>query len=55
MCWKAKSFFFFFLGCFGSSLLCMGFSLAVISGHYSLIAGLGTLTSVASLVPELQL
>ena len=40
---------YFFFGCAGSSLLHASFSLVVVSGGSSLVAGCGLLTAVASL------
>ena len=47
--------FIYLLGCAGSWLLPVGFSLITASGSYSLVAGLWLLTSVASLVAEHRL
>ena len=52
--WRLSSFFFiiFIFGCTGSSLICTGFFLAVVSRGYSLAVMHGLLIVVASLAVE---
>ena len=46
---------FFFFGCAGYLRCCLGLSLVPVSGGYSLVAELGLLIAVASLVAEHRL
>ena len=52
--WK-HGFFFFFFGFAGYLRCCLGLSLVPVSGGYSLVAELGLLIAVASLVAEHRL